>query len=684
MTRGKLDPPNLDDRTWREIVDQARALIPRYAPEWTDHNPSDLGMTLIELFAWLVEGMIYRLNRVPEKNYIAFLNLLGITRAPARPATVRLTCAAGTAMTLPKGSQVATEQTEQSAAVVFETDAELRVLPLNLVAALLLTDTGCEEITGALVTKPLGGPPLELAPAQTVMIALGFDQSSGEDLTLHIARAPASGADMVEATWCYSHATNAPADWPALNLLADETRGLRRSGAVTLRVPAGQWDKQKAASWPGGPTRGNEDRFWIGLRLNNPSAAKRQLGLAHILFNSVAATNALTITQPELLGTSDGTSFQSFELAHRPLFKRPGAADPYDHLVIEVNERRPDGPAAWARWDVVEAPASGPGRCFRLDPVTGTLRFGDHDAQRPDGHGSIPPAGSQIRASAYRYVAGGTQGNVGPWTVKFPRTAITGASVKNSGPASGGADEEALDDTLRRAPELLRGSGRAITAEDYERLVLDAFVGSVKKARCLAPLSAEQTNTYGGLTRNVGHVNLIIVADGAADNRQPRPSDELIWQIQEYLAHRRALTVHLDVVGSRYLPITIGVVIRVWPQVVPRDDEAAQAWKLALEQTTRARIVAFLHPLAGGRQQQGWEIGQDFLIADLLEHIRPESSIGYIETLTAAAGQTSYQRRPGLVGDKPGVWVQVDDFELLCSVEAAEHQVRVRKVGESL
>ena len=91
MARGRLEPPNLDDRTWQDLVDQAKALVPQYAPQWTDPGPSDPGMTLIELFAWLVEGMIYRLNRVPDKNYVAFLNLLGITRAPATPATTWLT-----------------------------------------------------------------------------------------------------------------------------------------------------------------------------------------------------------------------------------------------------------------------------------------------------------------------------------------------------------------------------------------------------------------------------------------------------------------------------------------------------------------------------------------------------------------------------------------------------------------
>ena len=56
MARGRIEPPNLDDRTWQEIVDQAKALIPRYAPEWTDQGPSDLGITLVELFALVSNG----------------------------------------------------------------------------------------------------------------------------------------------------------------------------------------------------------------------------------------------------------------------------------------------------------------------------------------------------------------------------------------------------------------------------------------------------------------------------------------------------------------------------------------------------------------------------------------------------------------------------------------------------
>jgi len=68
--------PNLDDRRYADLVEEARSLIPTYAPEWTDHNESDPGITLIELFAYLSEMLIYRLNRVTDANRYAFLKLL--------------------------------------------------------------------------------------------------------------------------------------------------------------------------------------------------------------------------------------------------------------------------------------------------------------------------------------------------------------------------------------------------------------------------------------------------------------------------------------------------------------------------------------------------------------------------------------------------------------------------------
>src|SRR5438093_7750334 len=163
MAKGLLDLPNLDDRAWQDIVDEATTLIPYYNPEWTDHNRTDLGITLVELFAWLVEGMIYRLNRVPEKNFIEFLNLIGITRDPQTPATVMLTyrmAPLAPPWLLAKGNQVATQQTDTDPAIIFETDDKVQLLPVNLTTALYIHKVVLDKyknVTGAIVAAPLSG-----------------------------------------------------------------------------------------------------------------------------------------------------------------------------------------------------------------------------------------------------------------------------------------------------------------------------------------------------------------------------------------------------------------------------------------------------------------------------------------------------------------------------------------------
>ena len=83
--------PKLDDRTFEELYRDLRLRIPRYTKEWTNYNESDPGITLLQLFAWLSEMMLVRMNQIPRKNYIKFLQLLGEELRPANPATAHLT-----------------------------------------------------------------------------------------------------------------------------------------------------------------------------------------------------------------------------------------------------------------------------------------------------------------------------------------------------------------------------------------------------------------------------------------------------------------------------------------------------------------------------------------------------------------------------------------------------------------
>jgi hypothetical protein len=356
MSNGKLDSLNLDDRKWQDIVDEAKALIPKYAPEWTDHNPSDLGITLIELFAWIVEGMIYRLNKVPEKNYIEFLNLLGITRDPATPASTFLTyrLAPGTPPTkIDKGSQAATQQTEKEEGIVFETDAELTVLPINLTTALLIrkSDDGTKfqysNVTTNLISSPLSKMPLRISASDSIMIILGFDSPSAEEISLLFDFDKSVKADNgkvpINISWLYPKDISEPKligdSWLKISEVTDETNTFQKNGHIKLKVPV-DWAKQNPSDWKSifpYSEKVNQPLFWIGLRISNTQANELNIKLRHILFNSVSATNAITV-KSELIGVSNGKQFQSFELKNHPFFKRPGAKNPYDHLIIQIRE----------------------------------------------------------------------------------------------------------------------------------------------------------------------------------------------------------------------------------------------------------------------------------------------------------------------------------------------------------
>ncbi len=125
-----LISPILDNRTYEQLREELVRRIPVYAPEWTDHNESDPGIALLELFAYLGESLLYRFNQIPDTTRIEFLRLLGVQPRPAQPATALV------AMTteLTAGVQVLRASSAQAGSTTFETDDEVYVWPLDLVA----------------------------------------------------------------------------------------------------------------------------------------------------------------------------------------------------------------------------------------------------------------------------------------------------------------------------------------------------------------------------------------------------------------------------------------------------------------------------------------------------------------------------------------------------------------------
>jgi hypothetical protein len=124
-----LQIPTLDDRRYQQLLDEALARIPVYTPEWTNFNKSDPGVTLIEIFAFLTENLLYRSNQIPERNRRKFLQLLGIGLQPASSARglVAFSNDRGPLETVALGSELEV----RAGQVPFRTKEALDVLPIE-------------------------------------------------------------------------------------------------------------------------------------------------------------------------------------------------------------------------------------------------------------------------------------------------------------------------------------------------------------------------------------------------------------------------------------------------------------------------------------------------------------------------------------------------------------------------
>jgi hypothetical protein len=121
--------PNLDDRRYQQLVDEALARIPIHTPEWTNFNQSDPGVTLVQVFAFLTETLIYRCNQIPERNRLKFLQLLGVPLLPAASATGLMTFAneRGPLETITLNDDLEV----RAGTVPFRTESGLDVLPIE-------------------------------------------------------------------------------------------------------------------------------------------------------------------------------------------------------------------------------------------------------------------------------------------------------------------------------------------------------------------------------------------------------------------------------------------------------------------------------------------------------------------------------------------------------------------------
>lgn len=177
-----LTSPNLDDRDFGQLVEAARLRIAQSCPEWSDLSPHDPGIVLLEVFAYLTDTLGYRLNRLPEKAYVEFLRLLGVTLQPPAAASVRLhftaSRASERAIEIPRGTRIAATRSEGGGeAPVFTTAATIELVPGAPFVE--VTAHHCDLIVGELAGTGSGLPGLTVRASRPPIVS-----STGSELDL--------------------------------------------------------------------------------------------------------------------------------------------------------------------------------------------------------------------------------------------------------------------------------------------------------------------------------------------------------------------------------------------------------------------------------------------------------------------------------------------------------------------
>ena len=324
----------LDDRSFEDIVQDAKRRIPTYTPEWTDFNDSDPGITLLQLFAWLSEMILYRLNQVPDKNYLKFLDLVGIAPNPPQPATAELTFTLtskdlGRSILIPKGTRVALAAPVDGGPVEFETDDDLNAVG-GALAAVQSFDGGLFKLISD-ADQPASGSffPFGPTPQTQSALYLGFDRTfptGSNRLRVHVdtgglveegqglaAGDTASPAPPVVALWEYW--AGEKAQWRRLGVTSDFTAAFTHSGDVTFDAPA------DLASTKVGLKKRDTDPalYWLRYRILTKLGSGYETApkLQDVLLNTVSASNAVTESD-ELVGAADGRPNQSYAAPECP------------------------------------------------------------------------------------------------------------------------------------------------------------------------------------------------------------------------------------------------------------------------------------------------------------------------------------------------------------------------------
>ncbi|APR76890.1 Hypothetical protein A7982_02237 [Minicystis rosea] len=615
-----LKLPPLDDRKYQDLLDQALARIPVHTPEWTSFGKSDPGVTLIEVFAFLTESILYRAKQIPERNRIKFLSLLGVPLQPASSAMGLVTLenqrGALAPIYLAPGLEVRAGQ------VPFRTERGLDVIPVeaqvfykrnvaepaqttrdhyDLLYASYKVDQPAADLgfyeTAAFPTPASGGLDLGDAIDGSMWIALllreGDPASAADKLLQDIAGktlnigvvpalaeggylAPASAVGAETATWDFDLPTLPSGGLPASSKDRNATYQTIASAPpptqpAIFEVTLPSYAELKAWRDVAGALKPLES----GVRDFPPALDDKQQQdrvLTWIRIKPSAAPQGKVLW----VGINVAAVRQRARVVGEPLPVGTGEPDQAATLsrspVLADGIRLTVGGEVWSAIDDLyaagpEVPVPDP----RLplgspSPPPAPAKVFQLDAEAGairfgDGlRGARPRRGSAI-AVDYDYGVG-RAGNVGEGSIKTGPSLPAGVKVTNPIPTWGGADAESARDGERNVARWLQHRDRLVTAADFEDVTLRAPGVSVARVDVLPAFHPDLSLDAPGDAP--GTVTLMVVPRYDPNNPETPEADlRFLQAIADWIEPRRLVTTEVLLRGPTYRPIFVSLGVKL-------------------------------------------------------------------------------------------------------------------------
>lgn len=689
-----LPLPNLDDRTFEDLVREARELLPGVLPAWTDQNEHDPGMMLLELLAWHIEMQQFRLDRLTGSHERKFLKLLGEAPRDRSPSTTSVSFSkAPSRILLPYGTPLRVGD------LPFETVRALTVLPDTERRITVMTEEGATEVSDDFESG--NAPFYPFGPASKVgsSMVIAFREPLPEELPLSLwfqlheqepdLRIPARYKRFTpsgKVEWHYWREGDSDSaeggGWEPIDLERDESYGFHQSGPILFRIPAGAGSVHRLRA-----------RLAAG-EYSDPPYIRR------LMWNEVFAKQGRTLVLSETFGGE--TERRAFELAHALFgsgivsvqFRADGGlwvdADEADYEIDREEGRTlirfAEAAALPAGENGIRVTAVSPdfaddrllgrgtgmsGQTFPLPAVPmlpsefglqvgwrpreeealvwqdwervldfdesgpGSLHYvideADGVVRFSDGvHGAVPPACAVPNVRLTGYRIG--IGEEGNVKAVANNEIDCGypLEVTNLFPAYGGAEPETLKEAMQRAKLSVLEPRCGVTAEDLERRVME--IPGLRVARVKAVPGYKPGMDDYPAARSYNDVSIVVVP--YSKRSWPRPAEGMIETVRRHLEPYRLLTTRLHVIPPEYVKVTVRAVIVVEPRYEGREREV------------ETMLSEWLQPY-GRHSLNGWEFGKPIYKSDVYDVIHRMPGVRYIQDVWLMADGQGVRREEG-------------------------------------